>query len=191
MNDPINASAAERVPKLPDQLKPFLTLLDEPLGLPVCRGCQAASLPKSLMDHLRKHHQLPVELKKTVESLVATLPSLDFDDVPSRLDGSDAMEALRVVDAFQCQHCAFIRRDVTDVRKHINKEHNISAAGGYGQIRAQSWFRGRRAVYWRVRVVPAVNLEGGQCRWGFFGGGFGHRRPQTALEWEKVMQPEA
>lgn len=90
------------------------------------------------MDHVRKYHQLPVELRSTVRSLVATLPSLDFDDVLNNADGSAPVEGLCVVNAFQCKHCPFIRRDVTDVRKHVNKEHGISATGSYRQIRAQS-----------------------------------------------------
>jgi Orsellinic acid/F9775 biosynthesis cluster protein D len=150
MIDPAAVSASMQISKLPDQLEPFLTLLDNPPGLSVCKACQTALLPKSLMDHLRKHHQLPIELRSTVRSLVVALPSLDFEDVPSNLDGSPPVEALRVVDAYQCRYCRFIRRDLSDVRKHINKEHTISAAGSYYQIQAQSWFGGRRAVYWRV-----------------------------------------
>jgi len=193
-----------RVLKLPDSLDPYLIMLDEPVRLPVCRACQAALLPKSLMDHLRKHHQLPQELRKTVRfflSLISTLPPLDFDDVPCNPDGSAPVEVLRVVDAFQCNHCPFIRRDVTDVRKHINQEHGISAASSYDEIKAQSWFGGRRAVYWRVcdgstaeksECLPAeetsketnLSLEPptdtlALCQWGFFGKGFGNRLPKS------------
>jgi hypothetical protein len=205
MKEPVSECTARPALKLPDLLEPFLTLLDEPYKLPVCRSCQAALLPKSVMDHLRKHHRLSVELRTTVRSLVATLPPFDFKDVPQNLDGSASVDALRVVDAFQCKHCAFIRRDVTDVRKHINQEHEITAAGNYDRIQAQSWFGGRRAVYWRVRVRPtttttveegcekrdsdpAVNTRTvrptveqseSNCRFGFFGKGFGPRDPVT------------
>ncbi|RFU23861.1 hypothetical protein B7463_g12475, partial [Scytalidium lignicola] len=136
--------------KLPDKLQPYLILLTNHVILPVCLSCQIVVLPRSLLDHLRKYHQLPSNLRKDVISLITTLPSLDFNDVPSNPDGSTPVEALRVVNAFQCKQCAFIRRDVTDVRKHVNSEHKISATGGYEKIRAQSWFGGRRAVYWRV-----------------------------------------
>jgi hypothetical protein len=115
------------------------------------------------------------------------------------------VEALRVVDAFQCKHCPFTRRDVTDVRKHINQEHGVSAAGGYEQIQAQSWFGGRRAVYWRVCDVPVVEkkepvkeeeVEEGPvapnntqslCRWGLFGKGFGDKTPKSWRETEKDL----
>jgi hypothetical protein len=202
MSDQINVGAARPLssipPQLPDQLSPFLTLLNTPVTLPVCRDCQAALLPKSVLDHLRKHHNLPVELRRAVRSLVATLPPLDFDNVSCNPDGSEPVEALRVVDAFQCKHCPFIRRDVTDMRKHINQEHQMSAASGCVPIQAQSWFGGRRAVYWRVCVAPTGMREGGDhaiedsivdsmkdvmnvdtlsCRWGFFGKGWGHRHP--------------
>ncbi len=190
MNSPVCPNADGPIYKLPEQLKPFLTLLDAPLGLPVCRDCQAALLPKSLIDHLRKHHQLPVGYRSAVRSLVAMLPSLDFEDVPNKLDGSAPIEALRVVDAFQCKHCSFIRRDISDVRKHINKEHKLSAADSYNQIQAQSWFGGRRAVYWRVCVEATDPAEGvgPPCVWGFFGKGFGDKRPTT---WPRVADSDA
>lgn len=121
----IAGSVGHHAPQLPEPLKPYLILLDHPAGLPVCWACQAALLPKSLLDHLRKRHQLPVGLRGDVRSLVVTLPSLDFDDVPTSRDGSAPLAALRVVNAFQCKRCPFIRRDLTDVRKHINQEHNI------------------------------------------------------------------
>jgi len=105
MNTPV--SMVEPVPEVFKQLEPFLLLAVGPacveslLGLPVCRECQAALLPKSLMDHLRKQHKLPVELRGAVRSLTEILPSLDFDDVPNNTDGSAPVEALRVVDAFR------------------------------------------------------------------------------------------
>ena len=186
----INSFARRHVHQLPDPLKPYLILLDDPVGLLVCRGCQAALLPKSLLDHLRKTHELPPGLTRSdVRSLVATLPSLDFDDVPKKPDGSVPTEALRVVDAFQCKHCPFIRRDLTDVRKHINQEHQISAAGSYDQVQAQSWFGGRRAVYWRVSVPKTgIVREGPPCIWGFYGKGFGGRRPRV---WDKEKAAES
>lgn len=183
----IASSARHHIPLLPEPLKPYLELLDDPVGLPVCRACQAALLPKSLLDHLRKNHQLPVGLRGIVRSLVATLPSLDFRDVAQKPDGSDPLEALRVVDAFQCKHCRFIRQDLSDVRKHINQEHHISAAGSYDRIHAQSWFGGRRTVYWRISDLPSIHTvrEEPPCIWGFYGRGFGHRRP-TVWDSEKV-----
>jgi hypothetical protein len=187
MYDPLTTTRP--ISKLPDELKSFLTLLDEPQGLPVCRDCQAAVLPKSLMDHLRKHPQLPAELRKAAKLLVATLPSLDFDDVPTLTDGSPPIEALRVVDAFQCKHCPYIRKDITDVRKHINKEHDISAVDCYDQILAQSWFGGRRAVYWRVCLAPKETLgEAPGCIWGFYGKGWGDKRPTNWNQVNTVMQ---
>jgi len=177
MSNPANECSAEPgpnvIPVLPDQLKPYLTILDKPPGLPVCLDCQNALLPRSVMDHLRKQHQLPVSLRTIVRSLVSTLPPLDTSDLPSQPDGSAAIKALRVVDAFECKHCSFIRRDLTDVRKHINKEHNMSATGNYDQIQAQTWLGGRRAVYWRVVLYIAdAAVDGGPpCRFGFFGKG--------------------
>jgi hypothetical protein len=195
----INASFVKPSPQLPDQLKPFLILLDNPEGLPVCCGCQAALLPKSVLDHLRKQHQLPAELRGIVKSLVATLPSRDFADVPNEPDGSPPLEALRVVGAFQCKHCPFIRRDVTDVRKHINQEHSVSATGNYDQIEAQSWFGGRRAIYWRVCDPPKsaastsytpldFESEGPPCLWGLYGKGFGDKSP---MNWPKGSESHA
>jgi hypothetical protein len=90
-----------------------------------------------------KQHQLPVNLRPIVRSLVSTLSSLDIGDLPSQPDGSPPCKVLRVAEAFQCKRCPFISRDLTDVRKHINKEHEISAAGSYDQIQAQSWLGGR------------------------------------------------
>lgn len=176
-------SAARSISRLPADLRPFLHLLDEPAGLSVCRECEAAILPKSLLDHLRKHHQLPVELRKAVRALVATLPPLDFNSVPNKPDGSAPLDDLRVVNAYQCKHCPLIRRDLTDVRKHINKEHQLSATEGYGQIQAQSWFGGRRAAYWRVCVAPKEKEgEGLGCVWGFYGKWPGNRPP---AEWPR------
>ena len=48
------------------------------------------------------------------------------------------------------KECGYIRRDVTDIRRHINLVHGIGAKGMYEACEAQSWFGGRRAVYWRV-----------------------------------------
>jgi hypothetical protein len=132
------------------------------------------------MDHLRKHHQLPVNLRATVKSLVATLPFLEFKDISNKPDGSAPTKALRVVDAYQCKRCPFIRRDLTDVRKHINKEHQVSATGSYDKIEAQTWFGGRRASYWKVCVPPQREFpEEPQCVWGFYGKGFGERTPKA------------
>ena len=165
-----SATASQSNYKLPEELKAFLTLLDEPLEMSICLSCQAAILPKSLVDHLRKHHQLPAHLHKTARELAATLPPRDFEHVPKRPDGLAPIKELRVVNAYQCKHCAFIRQDVTDVRRHINKAHGVSATQGYESIHAQSWFGGRRALYWRVctntQVTPG-ELMG--CVWGFYG----------------------
>jgi hypothetical protein len=66
------------------------------------------------------------------------------------------------------------------VRKHINKEHGISASGSYDEIQAQSWLGGRRAVYWRVEVYGADGAnEGPQCTWGLFGKGWGDKTPRS------------
>jgi hypothetical protein len=184
MSNPVDRSSAEPesnpCPMLPDELKPYLTILDTPFGLPVCIICQNAVLPRSLIDHLRKQHQIPVNLRAAVRSLVSTLPSLDISHLPSCWDGYPPLKALRVVDAFQCKHCRFIRRDLTDVRKHINKEHGISASGSYDEIQAQSWLGGRRAVYWRVEVCGANGAnEEPQCTWGLFGKGWGDKTPRS------------
>jgi Orsellinic acid/F9775 biosynthesis cluster protein D len=184
MPNSVNTSSAEQEtipgPVLPDQLKPYLTILDKPLGLPVCIICQNAVLPRSLMDHLRKQHQLPANLRSVVRYFVSTLPALDVSDLPSDWDGYPPNEALRVVEAFQCKHCRFIRQDLTDVRKHINKEHGISASGSYDEIQAQSWLGGRRALYWRVEVCIADGVkEGPQCIWGLFGKGWGDKTPRS------------
>lgn len=100
---------------------------------------------------------------------------------------------------------------MTDVRKHVNREHGVSAAGSYEGCRAQSWFGGRRAVYWRVRgegkgeVVKEMEKEEEEekereeeeegpvapnnsqslCRWGLFGKGFGDKTPRSWRETEK------
>lgn len=204
LNDPITSSTGASTPQLPAELTPSLTLLSHPTPLLIYLTCHAALLPKSVLDHLRKHHQLPVELRSSVRSFVDTLPALDFDDVASNADGSAPVPALAVYDAFQCKQCGFIRRDVTDVRKHVNQEHGASAAGAYEQIRAQTWFGGRRAVYWRVSdgagegkedVVKEASRERGRpvapnnsqslCRWGLFGKGFGDKTPRSWREVEK------
>ncbi len=202
-------------PEVPSMLKPYISILgnsSSDLAIPVCVGCEVAVLPNSLMDHLRKHHQLPAELRGTTRSFLAMHPNpcLDFDDLPRRVDGWPPIEGLRVVDAFQCKHCEFIRRDVTDVRKHVNQEHGITAAGSYEPIQAQSWFGGRRAVYWRVGgegrgcdgksseegsgdrdgevseasepLLPVGIDFGTVCMWGFYGKGFGDRKPRSWRE---------
>ncbi|CZR60455.1 uncharacterized protein PAC_10351 [Phialocephala subalpina] len=194
-NDESIANAAHSTPipisKLPDSLTPYLVLLDEPSDLPVCRECQAAILPKSLLDHLRKHHQLPVELRRDVRSLVAILPPLNFSDMPTRPNDSAPIEVLRVVVAFQCKQCSFIRRDLTDVRKHINKEHKMSAAGSYEEIQAQSWFGGSKAVYWRVCAKEPCRrliMEISPCVWGLLGRGWGHMQPRN---WPREEEQDA
>ncbi|KAG9229056.1 hypothetical protein BJ875DRAFT_475881 [Amylocarpus encephaloides] len=185
MSNPVYSTSAElpkgASPVLPEQLKPFLTLLDDPLGLPVCLLCQNAVLPKSLMDHFRKQHNIPTDIRPYFRSLVSTLPSLEPSDLPSKPHGSRSLRTLRVIKAFQCKECPFIRQDVTDVRKHINKEHNNSAAGNYDEIPAQTWLSGRRAVYWRVEV-GTPDPEDPPCVWGFYGTGFGSKTPKT---WSK------
>lgn len=150
MHASIDGESIKPGPKIPGPLQLHLTLLRHPVTLPVCLECQTAVLPRSLLDHLRKHHQLPLHLRRDVRCVVAALQPLDFSDVPPNPDGSAPVEGLRVVDAFQCKQCAFIRRDVSDVRKHVNSEHNLPATGSYEKIRAQSWFGGRRAAYWRL-----------------------------------------
>jgi hypothetical protein len=64
--------------------------------------------------------------------------------------------------AYQCKRCSFIRKDASDVRRHVNSVHEVSAAGGYGEVRAQTWFGGRRAVYWRVCGGAEIGEEGGE-----------------------------
>ena len=191
MSYPVNTVSAELPAPpplvLPDPLKAFLTLLEDPHGLPVCLLCQNAVLPKSLMDHFRKQHNLPIDLRAHVRSLVPMLPSLEISDLPNKPDGSPYLRAIRVVEAFQCKKCSFIRQDVTDVRKHINTEHDTSAAGNYDKIQAQSWLGGRRAVYWRVEVGPP-DPEDPPCIWGFYGMGFGAKTPRN---WSKEQVEES
>jgi hypothetical protein len=187
-NPALSSAVVGPVPQteFPPELQPFLTFLEEPFGLPVCLVCQSAVLPKSLMDHLRKQHQLPADLRTAVRTLVATLPPLSTSDLATKPNGSPPLKALRISEAFQCKHCSFIRRDLTDVRKHINKEHGLSATGSYDQVQAQSWLGGRNAIYWRVEqhLTPKVIEEGPPCVWGFFGGGWGDKTPR---QWPQLL----
>jgi hypothetical protein len=45
----LDSSARHHIPQLPDLLKPYLIILDDPVGLPVRRACQTALLPKSVL----------------------------------------------------------------------------------------------------------------------------------------------
>lgn len=173
-------------PVIPEELKPFLVLLEWPFGLPVCLCCRSAILPRSVMDHLRKQHKLPANLRQAVRTLLSALPS-DFDasDLPRRPDNSGPVKELRVVEAFQCKRCLFIRQDLTDVRKHINQEHAASATDGYEPIQAQSWLGGKRAVYWKVDMWSDETVdEGPSCVWGLFGKGWGDKTPR---KWPKAL----
>ncbi|KAL5322994.1 hypothetical protein ACEPPN_007520 [Leptodophora sp. 'Broadleaf-Isolate-01'] len=175
-------------PPIPNELTPYLTLLTQRPNPPllICIQCQAAVLPKSLIDHLRKHHNLPPELRSAVRSFIASVPNplLDFGDVLCHVDGSEPVRGLRVVDAWRCRvvvdrelerkdgrvsegeergkerACGLIRRDVTDVRRHVNLVHGVGAAGMYEACKAQSWFGGRRAVYWWVCGGRGCDGEG-------------------------------
>ncbi|KAH7369495.1 hypothetical protein BKA65DRAFT_486394 [Rhexocercosporidium sp. MPI-PUGE-AT-0058] len=157
-------SAPPTNPTIPQSLTSYFTLHTHPPNhpLPLCIQCQAAVLPKSLLDHLRKHHHLPPELRSVVRSFITSLPdmskSVDFKDVRCNTDEAVPVVGLRVVGAWRCKmvdvegegECSFIRRDVTDIRRHVNLVHGAGAGGMYEACRAQSWFGGRRAVYWRV-----------------------------------------
>ncbi|KAH9205547.1 hypothetical protein DL95DRAFT_397542, partial [Leptodontidium sp. 2 PMI_412] len=94
-------------PPIPDELTTYLTHLTQPPNppLPICTQCQAAVLPKSLIDHLRKHHNLPPELRSAVRSFIASVPNplLDFGDVLCNVDGSEPVRELKVVDAWRCR----------------------------------------------------------------------------------------
>ncbi|KUJ15738.1 uncharacterized protein LY89DRAFT_685683 [Mollisia scopiformis] len=185
---PQTTSQPPILPIIPQELEPFLLLLSDPAGLPICRICQAALLPKSTTDHLRKQHHLPASLRPSLRHLLSTLSPLEFSDIPPRPEDSCPVPELKIVDAFQCKRCDFIRRDLTDVRRHLNQEHGMSAKDGYEEIQAQSWFGGRWAVYWRVDVRKAeLRMKGPPCIWGLFGAGWGDKKPTT---WEK-MEDEA
>ncbi|PVH74452.1 hypothetical protein DL98DRAFT_604408 [Cadophora sp. DSE1049] len=168
-------TSAEQAVSIPTPLTPYLTTHTQPPNptLPICISCQAAVLPKSLLEHLRKHHQLPADLRSAVRSFIDSLPGeskgVDFGDVQCGGDGTEPVEGLKVVGAWRCRvrvdglggageevngdggkECGFIRKDVTDLRRHVNLVHGVGAKGAYEACKAQSWFGGRRAVYWRV-----------------------------------------
>ncbi|KAL2063871.1 hypothetical protein VTL71DRAFT_4365 [Oculimacula yallundae] len=163
-------------PTIPTSVKTYLTLQalssqNELRFLPLCIPCQSAVLPKSLLEHFRKVHNLPAEARGDVRRFIAALPeetrALDFSDVEYALDCVRLnVPGLKVVDAWVCKvaiggmdgrdggervkECGFIRKDVTDVRRHVNSVHGVGARGMYGACKAQSWFSGRRAAYWRL-----------------------------------------
>lgn len=191
------------------------------LTFPLCIPCHTAILPKSLLEHLRKHHQLPPELRVLVKEFLASLAlcndkigrEIDFGDVKCLRNGAEVVGGLRVVGAWRCTfkgevevavqeeweggdwvgngnedgngtgekkkeeekekeiECGFIRRDVTDIRRHVNLVHGVGAKGMYAACEAQSWFGGRRAVYWRVRGGSGVlDSYAGQDGDGYRGG---------------------
>ena len=85
-------------------------------------------------------------------------------------------------------HCKdFIRKDITDVRRHVNESHGMGAKGGIERIDAQSWFAGRNTRYWRVDVGK-VDVEKMECVWGLFGMGWGDKLPRY---WPKVEEKGA
>lgn len=134
-------------------------------------------------------------------------------------NGAMVVEELKVVRAWMCLLCedrdenedadenengkgAFIRKDVTDVRRHVNVVHGASARDAYVEIKAQSWFGGRWAVYWKVDLVLRLGMEEGEgkevgednwpklgtefgpsCVWAMFGAGWGDRKPRAWVEW--------
>ncbi|KAH7383149.1 hypothetical protein BKA64DRAFT_684070 [Cadophora sp. MPI-SDFR-AT-0126] len=170
----ITSLADQEAVSIPTPLTPYLNTYTQPPNptLPICISCQAAVLPKSLLEHLRKHHQLPAELRGIVKEFIGSLPGeargADFGDVKIGDDGSEIVKELRVVQAWRCKvvvreegsdgegdgsrgkECGLIRKDVTDLRRHVNLEHGMGAKGAYEACKAQSWFGGRRAVYWRA-----------------------------------------
>jgi len=83
------------------------------------------------------------------------------------------------------------------VRKHVNREHGVTAAGGYEEVKAQSWLGGRRAVYWRVDLeakeeeVDKGVVGGLECRFGLFGGGWGDKLPKSWPREGKVVEDGA
>lgn len=185
---------------LPLDLQPYLTLLSCPTSLciPICLLCSSAILPKSLPEHFRKTHpqQFASSLRPVLKSLIPHLPSITFSCIPPNPHNSPPIPELKTVSAYQCKSCLFIRRDLTDVRKHLNQEHGVSAKDGYEEIKAQSWFGGRWAVYWRVRDGKEGEGKEGEgkeemkippCVWGLFGAGWGDKKPRT---WEN-MEDEA
>lgn len=144
-------------------------------------------------------------------------------------NGARLVEELRVVRAWVCLLCeengkeneknedengdeyenrkgAFIRKDITDVRRHVNIVHGVSAKDAYEEIKAQSWFGGRWAIYWKVDLDLDLRLEKESgdgkeigerswhdmgtglippCVWGMFGAGWGGRKPRAWREWEE------
>ncbi|KAK0114815.1 hypothetical protein ONS95_014295 [Cadophora gregata] len=190
------------------------------ITIPLCTTCRSAVLPRSLLEHLRKQHALPAELRGLVRGFVDSLTvesrRVGFEDLEGWRGGcgngdgvgegqgdgeGEVVKGLRVVRAWRCifvvggggsdngsaegrggegvgeeererkrekrgkrgkrgegkncrgeggKECGFIRRDVTDLRRHVNLVHGVGAKGIYEACLAQSWFGGRRAVYWKV-----------------------------------------
>lgn len=83
---------------------------------------------------------------------------------------------------------------MTDVRRHVNQVHNVSAAGNYRGVRAQSWFGGSRTEYWSVddegacvkdSAMGGMGAEGSEVMDGTVGGDEYYRTPVEGQDEEK------
>ena len=88
-----------------------LIQLNERYGVLICMRdrCRCAVSLAAIADHLRRKHQVQLELRKQVERYIERFPFIyDYSTVQLPPYGSAPQPVIEVVDGFQCQHC---RRD--------------------------------------------------------------------------------
>lgn len=116
-------------------------------GLLICIGseCRCALSPASTLEHLRRNHRVPVELRQQMDQYTKGFPfKYDYSSVPLPRDGLAPQPIIAVVEVIQCKHCVPFRSQGRKAMKvHGNMDHSNKRVPDEElcyAIRAQSWF---------------------------------------------------
>ena len=95
---------AEPIP----QTLSHLIALNERYGVLLClhAKCRCAVRPAAMSDHLRRQHQVQLELRKQVDQYIKGFPhQYDYSTVNLPVDGLAPQPVIEVVHGLECDHC--------------------------------------------------------------------------------------
>jgi hypothetical protein len=116
--------------------------------------CRCAVSPVAISGHLRRKHQVAIELRKQVDRYVEGFPfQYGYSTVTLPEDGLAPQLVIQVVDGLHCQRCPFKSQSRDAMRKHANKVHEkkrVADGELFKTVQLQSWFWEGKERYWVV-----------------------------------------
>lgn len=122
--------------------------------------CRCAVSPGGISDHLRRQHQVQLELRKQVDRYIEGFPyQYDYATINLPVDGLVPQPVIEVINGLECNYCPvqssgpFRTQSRKALKQHGNKIHQkkrVADEDLFHPVKLQSWFKEGKERYWVV-----------------------------------------